>query len=256
MLLVFILLCVMMLAFGLRLRNRDERPRVPTLQLSAVNERQLTTDDTLPPLLRRQNASFDPDLLLVSRQDARLGSDEGEEEPTRPPPLRRSDAQYFASLPSSSAESQIVALPRRVLHDARSTSDGGEEEPTRPPRLQRSNAQYFASLPSSSAESQIVALLPRRVLHGAPPEEDDTCGICLEEYQDGDIVACLPCGGLHKSHWHCINRWLQASKTCPSCRWGLPTDASCSEEVHALMAKGHAELRRISPSREHSRIDS
>lgn len=40
------------------------------------------------------------------------------------------------------------------------------------------------------------------------------CNICTESIQDG--AACCPCG--HVYHFQCLNRWLEQSRSCPTCR--------------------------------------
>ncbi|CAN6249889.1 unnamed protein product [Urochloa humidicola] len=48
----------------------------------------------------------------------------------------------------------------------------------------------------------------------AGPEE---CAICLAEFEEGEAVRVLPpCG--HGFHAACIDKWLRAHSTCPSCR--------------------------------------
>ncbi|XP_074584731.1 RING-H2 finger protein ATL79-like [Curcuma longa] len=43
------------------------------------------------------------------------------------------------------------------------------------------------------------------------------CAICLADFADGDAVRVLPgCG--HGFHAQCVERWLVASRTCPTCR--------------------------------------
>ena len=43
------------------------------------------------------------------------------------------------------------------------------------------------------------------------------CAICLTEFQQGDRVRALPrCN--HGFHVRCIDRWLAARQTCPTCR--------------------------------------
>lgn len=47
-------------------------------------------------------------------------------------------------------------------------------------------------------------------------ESTEKCSICLEFYQNGNLVKNLPC--LHKFHEQCINLWLQSKKKkCPEC---------------------------------------
>jgi E3 ubiquitin-protein ligase ATL10/75/76/77/78 len=65
-------------------------------------------------------------------------------------------------------------------------------------------------------------------LNGANP----MCAICLSDFEAGEHVRVLPrCN--HGFHVRCIDRWLLARSTCPTCRQsllGAPQKASgCSE---------------------------
>jgi len=46
--------------------------------------------------------------------------------------------------------------------------------------------------------------------------EQQHCAICLEAYQDGELVTSLPCD--HFFHIDCVGRWMQKSTLCPLCR--------------------------------------
>lgn len=70
---------------------------------------------------------------------------------------------------------------------------------------------------------------------GAPHdglEEEETCPICLVEYEDGDEVRTLSCG--HDFHKGCVDEWLSGHTSCPGCRQNfsnstsdtIPTDAN------------------------------
>jgi len=46
--------------------------------------------------------------------------------------------------------------------------------------------------------------------------EMQTCAICLEAYQPGEVLTALRCN--HYFHVACLARWLQRSTQCPLCR--------------------------------------
>lgn len=57
-------------------------------------------------------------------------------------------------------------------------------------------------------------------------EEDNTCAVCLYEFEEGDELRTLPeC--LHSFHVPCIDMWLYSHPNCPICR----ADATPSEDV-------------------------
>ena len=57
----------------------------------------------------------------------------------------------------------------------------------------------------------------------------DACTICLDEYEVGDKVRCLPCG--HAFHANCIARWLiERHATCPLCNHSMVEEESDDEE--------------------------
>ena len=45
--------------------------------------------------------------------------------------------------------------------------------------------------------------------------EDVTCAICLEYFQDGDTISKLNCG--HEFKYECITEWLKKDVRCPLC---------------------------------------
>lgn len=48
-------------------------------------------------------------------------------------------------------------------------------------------------------------------------EEDDTCVICLDAYEEGDKITTLPCG--HLFHSRCIMLWFSGNNgLCPICK--------------------------------------
>lgn len=47
-------------------------------------------------------------------------------------------------------------------------------------------------------------------------KENYQCIICMEEFQENEIVKLLPCK--HIFHSNCIKQWLMKEKTCPFCK--------------------------------------
>ena len=46
---------------------------------------------------------------------------------------------------------------------------------------------------------------------------DNSCSVCLDEYEEGDQRLQLTCG--HVFHRPCIDHWLKGHRVCPCCRW-------------------------------------
>lgn len=44
---------------------------------------------------------------------------------------------------------------------------------------------------------------------------DDTCALCLEDYEDGEELRELKCE--HRYHSECIDEWLSHKRSCPVC---------------------------------------
>ncbi|XP_047077020.1 RING-H2 finger protein ATL74-like [Lolium rigidum] len=70
---------------------------------------------------------------------------------------------------------------------------------------------------------------------GPSPAPTPACAICLADLEPGERVRVLPkCN--HGFHVRCVDRWLMARSTCPTCRqplFGEPQKASgCAEAVH------------------------
>ncbi len=45
---------------------------------------------------------------------------------------------------------------------------------------------------------------------------DNSCSVCLDEYEEGDQLLQLTCG--HVFHRPCIDHWLKGHCVCPCCR--------------------------------------
>ena len=54
---------------------------------------------------------------------------------------------------------------------------------------------------------------------GGEDEDNRSCVICLEDYDDGDALTILPC--FHRFHTACVTSWILADKVhqgCPMCK--------------------------------------
>ncbi|CAD8076062.1 unnamed protein product [Paramecium sonneborni] len=49
-------------------------------------------------------------------------------------------------------------------------------------------------------------------------EGDNECAICMNEYEEKDKIAVLPCSNKHQFHSSCIRMWLEVNTKCPLCR--------------------------------------
>uniref|UniRef100_A0A3P8W9G5 RING-type domain-containing protein n=1 Tax=Cynoglossus semilaevis TaxID=244447 RepID=A0A3P8W9G5_CYNSE len=58
---------------------------------------------------------------------------------------------------------------------------------------------------------------PRESHLGQTLGMDQVCGVCIDEYAQGNKLRRLPCS--HRFHIHCIDRWLSNNNTCPTCQY-------------------------------------
>lgn len=47
----------------------------------------------------------------------------------------------------------------------------------------------------------------------------NSCSICMEDYQINDYIKKMKCVGEHWFHRECINQWLVENRTCPNCNF-------------------------------------
>jgi len=81
-------------------------------------------------------------------------------------------------------------------------------------RLVYDEEETVSKIESSEEDfsEQPRTLYPQPAAHSL----DDACTICLDDYEVGDKLRCLPCG--HVFHAGCIGKWLvERSATCPLC---------------------------------------
>jgi len=58
--------------------------------------------------------------------------------------------------------------------------------------------------------------IPNKPFHKAFFEENNQCIICMENFDENELVKQLPCG--HIFHGDCIDHWLSEQKNCPFCK--------------------------------------
>jgi len=82
---------------------------------------------------------------------------------------------------------------------------------------------HLYSVPAS-VERASAAVLPTYTHQEKPAGGDDSdgdgsCSVCLQAFCGGEDLKRLPC--LHAFHTHCIDEWLAAQPSCPTCRTQL-----------------------------------
>jgi hypothetical protein len=68
-------------------------------------------------------------------------------------------------------------------------------------------------LPLDGLSDEEIRALPKVRFESA---EQQHCSICLEAYQEGELLTALHCS--HFFHIECLARWMQRATICPLCR--------------------------------------
>ncbi|CAD8072580.1 unnamed protein product [Paramecium sonneborni] len=104
--------------------------------------------------------------------------------------------------------------------------------------LLNENQQLLLSLRNNRTSEEQINLLPVRQISMEfinQHQNDDNlikCMICLEDYQENQIVRTMPCW--HYFHQECIDKWLHKSTLCPICKTDVDTDLQ-TEEISMQM---------------------
>uniref|UniRef100_A0A0E0JRF8 RING-type domain-containing protein n=1 Tax=Oryza punctata TaxID=4537 RepID=A0A0E0JRF8_ORYPU len=111
-------------------------------------------------------------------------------------------------------------VTRRVCYGQEPPGDHGEEAAAAAasrPTTERC-ARVARKKPGCAIAEKIPAIIcPAGGLDHLAGCGSTECAICLTEFAQGDRVRVLPrCG--HGFHARCIDRWLAARQTCPTCR--------------------------------------
>uniref|UniRef100_A0A7S0F3Y2 RING-type domain-containing protein n=2 Tax=Hanusia phi TaxID=3032 RepID=A0A7S0F3Y2_9CRYP len=131
----------------------------------------------------------------------------------------------------------VRAIMLRDLERIRNSFLNGDPDSETPtihellPRVRRMSAILEGLLPalnavrSQASSGGSLKKVPKEIVDAFPTQKwraGDSgskleCYICLEEYEEGDVLRRLPCN--HQFHSKCIDRWLlEVHRTCPCCR--------------------------------------
>ena len=106
--------------------------------------------------------------------------------------------------PSQMTYEQLLALQQRVGN----VNQGASEQ-----RIdQLPTSKYNSGKPTSSNTSSSSSTESS----SNDPDQDNTCSICMSEFEDGETIRRLPC--FHAYHSSCIDQWLKQKAQCPVCR--------------------------------------
>lgn len=67
--------------------------------------------------------------------------------------------------------------------------------------------------PKISGYKKVV--LNRKKENPLSETKNESCPVCLEDFQDKDVLAICACG--HVFHKKCLKKWLMVKPTCPMC---------------------------------------
>ncbi|KAJ1674997.1 hypothetical protein EV182_002143 [Spiromyces aspiralis] len=101
------------------------------------------------------------------------------------------------------------------------------------PSFPRSNGRVQDHMPSVSTPPPPPVIVRSHTLNTLPDITHETCAVCIDDFEEGDVLRVLPCG--HGFHKECIDPWLiKKSVECPLCksdvRIGLGIPISGQEE--------------------------
>lgn len=98
------------------------------------------------------------------------------------------------------------------------------------------------------ASDDVINALPSNKVENANDleENEKTCGVCLENFSDGDDIRKLHCS--HCFHKNCIDRWLHQVASCPMCKQEIEDLRSEGHEVHGQVQTQSAQQEMIEGS--------
>ncbi|KAI4314573.1 hypothetical protein L6164_027466 [Bauhinia variegata] len=87
-----------------------------------------------------------------------------------------------------------------------------------PEQEQRHRHLVNISPSETPSQTSVASLIPsHKYKKKEVVSEDDTCAVCLGEFEEGDELRTLPeC--MHSYHVSCIDKWFYLHSSCPICR--------------------------------------
>jgi len=101
-------------------------------------------------------------------------------------------------------------------------SEYGEEDQSaldedgQPLRSPEEIKNIINAIPSFKFEEKKQTVEPGKETEAQKQNNKDSCAICLDDLQTGQMVKALGCS--HKFHSKCINFWLKQKLKCPLCK--------------------------------------
>jgi hypothetical protein len=135
-----------------------------------------------------------------------------------------------SSLSSLLTEAQVLHLPEVIYYDESATLTKRVEE-----QNSSTTTETCESIEANQLFDQTCQRVSSSVKHqcSESKQTDTMCSICLEEYDDGEVLRVLPCN--HNFHTCCIVPWLtEQHANCPLCKDSLvipPSDEEEREEI-------------------------
>lgn len=82
--------------------------------------------------------------------------------------------------------------------------------------IQNLGRQIETSLRDKEEKEQKEPLPSFLYKHFSKKEENSSCPICFEDYEEESVMTCTDC--VHFFHKDCLQKWIDTNSTCPICR--------------------------------------
>eukprot|EP00591_Stephanopyxis_turris_P005338 CAMPEP_0195523450 /NCGR_PEP_ID=MMETSP0794_2-20130614/22663_1 /TAXON_ID=515487 /ORGANISM="Stephanopyxis turris, Strain CCMP 815" /LENGTH=465 /DNA_ID=CAMNT_0040653457 /DNA_START=129 /DNA_END=1526 /DNA_ORIENTATION=+ len=116
------------------------------------------------------------------------------------------------------------------------------EEVTELPELEFHTSGISTNTDSNNGDEECPLINTPNKSGDAGHFDMTSCSICLEDFQQGDKIRCLPCN--HVFHSDCIVPWLTKNQsTCPLCKEDLLDHYGCQpcDDDHTRMEEEHSD---------------